>query len=162
MNAVTIVGVDPGLQGGIAVLTPYGPGRLLPMPTAGREIDLGEVARILIDLQAQEPHVALERAQAFPKAGVSGMFRYGCGYGGILGVCAALAIPVTLVAPAKWHRMLCTGNGNPKARAAEAAGRLFPDVTLTVGKGRKPHEGVVDALLIAEAGRRLLNGAANG
>jgi crossover junction endodeoxyribonuclease RuvC len=156
---VIIVGVDPGLTGGIAWLFPNLPVIVKPMPVAGGEIDLSEVARQLAKVPKVECHVFLERAQPMPKQGVCSSFNYGASYWGVRGICAALGIPYTLVAPVKWHRLLCVGDkGKPKERALRACIQLFPDVELRVGKGRKPHEGVVDALLVAEFGRRLLNG----
>ena len=42
-----------------------------------------------------------------------------------------------------------------KAMALVAAKRLFPDAKLTFGdKATKPHDGLVDALLMSEYGKR--------
>jgi crossover junction endodeoxyribonuclease RuvC len=150
-----ILGVDPGRTGGIAALIPGAAPALHVMPTIGRGIDF--VALCAIFARHHPAHVIMERAQAFPKAGASGMFNYGASYWGVQAICAALRIPLTGVTPAKWHRALITGrDGTPKDRALRTCVQLFPSVDLIVGKGRKPHAGLVDALLIAEYGRRAL------
>lgn len=154
---MNIVGVDPGITGGIAVL--YGSGNItvVPMPVIAKEIDFVALARWLNrQTPDREPAVFLERAQAFPKAGASGMFNYGASYWGTLAICATLRIPVTIVAPAKWHRALTQGDDDPKTKAIRACHQLFPSVNLCWGRSKKPHLGIVDALLIAEYGRRQL------
>lgn len=98
--------------------------------------------------------VYIEKAQAMPGQGVAGMFRYGQGYGEILGALAALGVPVIQVPPRTWQKVAYQGiGGEGKARSFEACRRLFPHVNLVPGKCRKPHDGLADALLIAYYGR---------
>ncbi len=156
-----IVGVDPGLSGAIVALPSMGKPVLWVMPTIGKEIAFGKIAEYLraANDRFDPAHVFLERSQAFPKMGVCSAFSYGASYWGVLAICAALEIPVTTVAPVKWHRALVSGtDGTPKGRALIACERLFPGVELRVGKARNAHEGLVDSLLIAEFGRRQLQG----
>jgi len=155
MNTV-IIGVDPGLTGGLAAISSEWHPRLAPMPTIGKQIDFGQLSEWLrLYGVVSGGQVFLERAQAFPKMGRSACFNYGASYWGVQAICACLKIPCTLVPPAKWHRALVVGrDGDPKMRALQTVMRLFPDVDLIIGKGKKPHQGVVDALLIAEWGRR--------
>ncbi len=157
---MTIVGIDPGVTGGLAALGNVVV--LVPMPAVAGEPNAREVA---IWLQGIAPdHVFIERAQSFPKQGVVSAFRYGTGYGMLRGICASLALPYTLVAPAKWHREIIglSKDGTPKDRALAAALRLFPGVNLRAPeRSKKCHEGLVDALLIAEFGRRVLLVGAN-
>ena len=158
----TVVGIDPGLTGGIAVISGATSTVVIEaMPVAAHEVDFVRLAFVLRSLNAeQNAHVFLERAQAFSKMGIVSAFNYGASYWGIRAICATLKIPYTLVAPAKWHRALIVGkDGSPKDRALRTCLQLFPDVDLIIGKGKKCHEGVVDALLVAEFGRRVLNGA---
>ncbi len=155
-----IVGCDPGLTGGIALLRDSFQPFLWTMPTIDRTIDFKKLSEIFkLMIHDEPPQVFLERSQAFPKMGVCSAFSYGASYWGVLAICAALEIPVTTVAPVKWHRALVSGtDGTPKGRALIACERLFPGVELRVGKSRKAHEGLVDALLLAEFGRRQLQG----
>lgn len=153
------IGIDPGLSGGLAFVHSGGVLATFVMPVLGKEIDFVKLTELLAGVPSLS-HVFLERAQAFPKMGVCSAFNYGASYWGVRAICAALKLPYTLVAPVKWHKALVVGDaGEPKDRAARTCRQLFPAVTLTVGKGRKPHEGIVDALLIAEYGRRQLGGA---
>ena len=68
----------------------------------------------------------------------------------------ALKMPYDLVRPQRWKNALgVVGTGAAGKKAARiVAMRLFPDLQENVAK----HDGMVDALLIAEFGRRLLKG----
>lgn len=147
-----IVGVDPGIGGGVAVLD-------------------GETARAYVmpplttfaqRLREQPPeHVFIERAQAMPKQGVTSMFTYGRHFGELLGVLVALRLQHTLVRPRDWCRAMHVGTAaeTPKHRSLEACERLFPHLDLrATTRSKKPHTGIVDALCIAEYGRRILRG----
>ncbi len=69
-------------------------------------------------------------------------------------------LPVVYVEPSKWPKTICEGidkDLKPKVRSALAVKRLFPSQITKIPvspKAKKMHEGVVDALLIAEFGRR--------
>ena len=152
-----IAGIDPGLTGGLAVLDDHGQRVFLaPLPLiAGREVATHELRQSLELFGVGT--VYLERAQAFPKMGVSGAFSYGAMFGAIYATCLSVCA-VVLVSPVKWHKTMCAGtpvDAPTKARALIAAERLFPGVDLrATAKSRKAHEGMMDALLIAEYGRR--------
>jgi hypothetical protein len=104
--------------------------------------------------------VYLERAQPMPKNGAVSMFNYGQHYGELIGVLTALCISFETVPPSVWTKALHQTRKSaltPKARSLQAVQRLFPDVRLTAPdseRATKPHDGIVDALLIAEYGRR--------
>jgi len=59
---------------------------------------------------------------------------------------------VALVAPRSWATKLHDPNStleNPKERSLEVARKLFPNETfLATDRSSKPHEGIIDALLI--------------
>lgn len=100
--------------------------------------------------------IFIEKAQAMPKQGVSSTFNYGTGFGRLIGWCEALGLPFELVTPQAWMRVMHAGTTgtDSKARSLQAAQRLFPGVSLIPGKCRKPHMGLVEALLICEYGVR--------
>lgn len=144
-----IIGIDPGKEGALAC------------------IDGDEVwVELLSNVTAQElgkccpfpsrTLVLIEKAQARPGQGVSSMFNYGTGFGRLMGWCEALGLPFELVTPQTWGKVMHAGTSgkDPKARSLQAVQRLFPGVALTVGKGKKPHMGLAEALLIAEYGVR--------
>lgn len=152
-----IAGIDPGLSGGIAIIDDTGkPIFVSPLQLiAGKEVDTRALGDTLDHFSVSCTY--LERAQAFPKQGVSSAFNYGVTFGVIYGVARSVGA-VVLVSPAKWHRVMCAGTPtdiSTKQRAQIAAERLFPDVDLrATTKARKAHDGMVDALLIAAFGRR--------
>ena len=150
-----IIGIDPGKKGALVILD--GENVILhQMPE-----DANSIVLILAEYTT-DSHVFLEKAQAMSiggnKQGVSSMFNYGVGFGTILGILAALKIPHTLVHPKTWCKVMHAGTtaDDAKARSLEAARRLFPSVQLIRPRCTKPDEGFIDAVLIAEYGRRCL------
>lgn len=154
-----ILGIDPGLKGALAIRSKDG---LLaePMPTNGDGgLHMPELARWL-RAHAQAIKMAyVERAHAFPGMGVSGAFNYGAGWGAIQGVLSALGIPYELVTPAKWTKALHAGISSdldPKVKSQVAASRIFPHMDFKASERcKKPHDGMIDAALIAEYGYRI-------
>lgn len=156
-----IIGIDPGKAGAIVHMWDNGEiHELCKMPEEPREI-----AYLLHKFRANAV-VYLEKAQVMTfggarKQGVVGMFNYGHHNGMIEGMLIALSIPYVLVAPQSWTRLMHEGTtgDDPKARSLQAAQRLFPHVNLLRSERcKKPDEGFVDALLIAEYGRRKMLG----
>lgn len=152
----SVMGIDPGLKGGVAVI----------------DIETGEanfwLLRAIMENRATPfdnivkafgvQHVYIEKAQAFPGQGVNAMFNYGTGFGRIIGWCEMLGIKHTLVAPQTWTKALhlgCTGK-DPKQKSKQAALRLFPgkDFRATTDSVTL-HDGLIDSLLVAEFGRRI-------
>ncbi len=96
-----------------------------------------------------------------PKNGAVSMFNYGVHFGQLLGVITSLGIAHTLIPPTTWTKTMHVGTTKtePKEKSLQAVRRLFPGQKLTFGeKAKKPHDGLIDALLIADYGRRILNG----
>jgi hypothetical protein len=155
------VGIDPGLSGGIAVLsediTTAVPMPVMPSPKGkGRVLDITSIIKILEAYKAGV--VFIERQQAMTGQGISSTGTTMQNYGILIGILAGLRVPYEIVGARKWQRELLTvpTKGDPKAAARAAAEALFPGVDLRRStRARKPHEGMVDAILIAEYGRRL-------
>lgn len=157
-----IAGIDPGLDGGLVLLekaTGWHPSMIAVMPTTGdgkRELDLGGIRTWL---ERSKPClVALERQQAMPKQGVSSTFRTGYGYGLLLGLCHGLGLRVGIYRALTWQTAIFAGApdvGGTKAVAAYVAAKLWPAVDWRATlRCRVPHDGLVDAALIAEYARR--------
>lgn len=140
----TILGIDPGETGAIAILHnsqyEFDVYDMPPNPA-----DLAELIGTLGDIDM----AYLEKAQAMPNQGVSSMFNYGVGYGTIIGILAARSIPYTLITPAVWKRALGL-TGKPKDASRALARSWFPHAPLS----RVKDHGRAEALLIAEWGRR--------
>ena len=144
------IGVDPGKNGGIAIIDSDG---VIAFPFSEE--------RLLIELDgiAQEYECVcyLEHVHAMPKQGVSSTFNFGMNFGFIQGVLKAYEIPYELVTPQKWKKEFsCTSDKNT---SIEVCKRLFPNVNLkATDRCKKDHDGIAEALLIAEYGRRHYNG----
>ena len=147
-----IVGIDPGISGGIACLSPDG-AEAEPMPLVGTEIDAGYLADWLI---TRSPAlVVVEKVGAMPGNGSVSMFKFGTGFGQILGVLEALKLSHYRVTPQAWKKAVLAGTSRDKTAAIEYVHRRYPDVCLTPGRKRTPHDGMADALCLAEYGRTL-------
>lgn len=159
------LGVDPGQKGALAFFGERGNCEefwCLEMFLAGKEIDGGAIARMLRQntgsFYDDKPGItlaAVEWAQAMPKQGVTSCFNYGAGFGKVLGVLEALEIPYRLVRPRAWKEVILAGTAKDKEAAIAYVRRAYPWANLTPGKKRKPHDGMADALCLAEYAQRV-------
>jgi len=154
-----ILGIDPGLTGGIGVLN--GHGQLLhayPMPIKARndtknEVDAAGLTRILTSLGTVIEMVVLERQRPMPslrfgKKAQSPQvgFSLGMSQGIVVGVAAALGLPLTYAEPQTWKKFYGLKGGRENKPLARArAIELYPGAPLS----RVKDEGVAEALLIA-------------
>lgn len=147
------IGIDPGKKGGIACIdtqsgirytVPYSDKDLLDM--CRDETYSGNTEHIMC---------CLEKVGARPGQGVVSMFNFGQSVGYIKGVLEAFRIPYQEITPQKWKREF--GLTSEKAASADVCGKLFPDIDLlATPKCKKPHDGMAEALLMAEYARRKL------
>lgn len=164
-----IVGIDPGLDGGIAIM-PYDYTDMeyasvaCPMPTTKgdkkREIfSDGVISCLTGDLHGHKLRVRLcviELVHAMPKQGVTSMFNFGLGYGTLLGILATLRIAVAKVPPQVWKKSVLDGTKRDKEAAISFAQTNHPSINLILPRCRKPHDGMADALCLATYGCRFL------
>lgn len=139
------IGIDPGKDGAMAVITPTGE-YIVPFGVEGYTLELRR-------LGAGNACCCLERVGAMPKQGVNSMFHFGENYGFIQGLLTANRIPYELVTPKKWKREFqITGDKNSSIAVCK---RLFPEVILRkTDRCRTDHDGMAEALLMAEYARR--------
>lgn len=151
------IGIDPGLTGAVAVLSPAGileglhdvPVLSLKVQRGTRAVyDVPGMVALLRPYGAAQAHVCIEEAQAMPGQGTRSMFTIGHGYGLWLGILAALQIPYTPVRPAIWKRSMVLGKDKEASRLR--AMQLYPGADLR----RKKHHGRAEALLLAVYGVR--------
>ena len=146
------VGIDPGQSGGIAIIQ----GEVVTvraMPVRDKEIDAREIHSILAFLP-ERTMVFMERVHAMPGQGVTSMFTFGKGYGKILGVLETMDIPYVLITPQTWKNVVLVGTDKGKSAAVEFCRARYPKVLLLeTPRCRVPHDGMADALCIAEYGR---------
>ncbi len=157
---MNLAAIDPGLSGGLAILKD-GEVTARPMPLGGKDLDLVLISQWLKD--SSPGLVIVEKVHSMPGQGVASMFKFGQGYGAILGIAAALTIPTELVTPQAWKKVVLAGSAKDKDAAIDYCRRAFPQVSLLpVPRCRKPHDGLADALCLLEYGRRVLVGQAFG
>lgn len=173
-----ILGVDPGLSGAVAAVTRDGCALwACPLPCVvhpprrkgGRSLRLLDAAALARTLTLERGRVALavvEEVHSMPRQGVASTFSFGRGLGAIEGILATLHVPVRLVSPQRWKAEVLGPRLRPeswsKGAAVAYAQRRFPGIALVPPRGRVPHDGLAEALLIAEFGRRLLAGESEG
>lgn len=156
-----VVGIDPGQQGAIVFLNERKfLHSLMPLKDKiEKEIDFTRVREILMK-ESRIDHVFLERAVPFAM-GSKSAFNYGRGFMALELAIQLAGLPVTYVEPAKWTKAMHAGikdDLKPKAKSITAVKRLYPQWLFDVPQTKtgKLHEGVVDALLIAGYGMRVL------
>lgn len=162
MDAQTIIlGIDPGLRGGLAFLDLAGRIDLFPMPTiADKDYDIQEIKSLL---KRFSPRLAvLEQQIALPGQGLTSTLQTGKGFGILLGLLAGLEIPHQIVGAQVWQRKLFTGvkaDLDTKAKSEIIAKRLFPGADFKRSdRARVAADGLTDGACIAEYGRRLYTG----
>ena len=159
------VGVDPGFDGAIAVIFPDGVSYNHPMPVMkGKKTsyDLSSIRDMFTTLRSKLK-VTVEIAGPIPpriKAGSLAQYHRGVNEGW-LWLFAALNIKHQAVKPRAWQRVMHAGVGGPlddtKRKSIIAAQRLFPEVSLLrTPRCSVPHDGIADALLLAEYARRTM------
>ena len=145
-----ILGIDPGLKGGIAIIDSTAIVLAKPMPLVGKEIDTRAIGETI--KQFNVTLAVIEKVHSMPGQGVASMFRFGMGYGMVKGALSVLSIPTQLVTPQAWKKVVLAGTKKNKNAAIEFVAMRYPSVNLTPGRIRKPHDGIADAVCLAAYG----------
>ena len=143
----TTIGLDPGVNGGIAWITDGKP-CAEKMPDTLQ--DLWELM-VSISLNAGSGGTGirayLEQVHSSPQMGVTSAFTFGNGFGHLEMALTASGIPFERVSPQKWQKALgCLTKGDKNVSKRKAQ-ELFPSI--------KMNHYIADSLLIAEYGRRI-------
>lgn len=140
------IGIDPGRDGGIAVLTPE-IGGVLAEAYKYSDDKLIEVIRS----HEGKARACVERASARPHQGVVSMFNFGQSYGAIKGILQALDVPYSTATPQQWKKALQVTKD--KQTSIDKAKSLYPGINLlATPRCHKEHDGMAEALLIATYG----------
>ena len=159
------LGVDPGLDGGLAFLA-GGVVTLHVTPTlaagkAGSSKRAFDRAAMVALLKSRPIALAvIEKVSAAPVhgrvQGTSSMFSFGQGVGLWLGMLAALDVPHQEVTPQAWKGHILAGTARDKLAAISFCQARYPGASLlATPRSKKPHDGLADALCLAEFARRL-------
>ena len=162
MNGKIIIGIDAGVNGGYAILHPHP--LCANVADALNDIQFFAEAMRKLKEYSQKCNIPLE-AYVEQVSGyirckhaqpASRSFVLGKSYGEVIGILIALEIPFKTVTPQKWQgEILPEVKGleynERKRRLREHAYKLYAFL--------KPTLKIADAILIAEYGRRVSNGA---
>ena len=149
-----IIGIDPGLSGGIAVLENNKVLSIFDMPVMSegkknkRQLNSAQLVKLLKDnvSKSEEISVVVEQVNAMPGQGVTSMFNFGQTFGAIKGICAALGWPIFFVRPSKWKKhfeLIKTSKDASRTKAIE----MYPSLADQLSKKKDVNKS--DAILIA-------------
>lgn len=157
------LGIDPGKSGSFSLIDEEGKIiHMIKIPTIGKEYDVQMMAHQLEEWKPFVKHAVLENVHAIQgRVGNSSNFNFGLGKGILIGLLQGLGIRYTMVNPKAWQKEVWEGvsrQKDNKQTSLLAAKRLFPNETFIPSeRARKPHDGMVDATLMAEYARRKFN-----
>jgi crossover junction endodeoxyribonuclease RuvC len=153
----TILGIDPGIRGALAVVAidPNGASPQLvdaiDVPTVGtgaaERVDVATVRDWI--LQHQPALALIERSQAMPRQGISSSFKYGRSAGQLEATVVLCAVPVAFIEPTKWKKIYNLHGGDKEA-ARQKALLLFPASHRLLALKRHHHR--AESALIALTG----------
>lgn len=136
------IGVDPGKNGGIALLS-GSEVKAWKIPETPQEI-----YTLLMLLRGHHPNcfALLEVVHSSPQMGVKSAFSFGQSYGVLQMALAASGISWEGVRPQQWQKALGCLSGGEKNKTKARAQSLFPALKIT--------HSIADSLLIAEYAKR--------
>lgn len=170
-------GIDKGKEGGIAIYSEEGKLKYFPMPV--NEADDTDFLKLLAILKKlpSNTHIVTEKLQAL--AGVRSKATFTFARQSAIVECAILAsgLPFTEVSPKKWTSFMwqdqklimkskvvgkhdsgdamVKSKTDSKAMSLSVAKKLFPSYDfLANNRSKKPHNGIIDAVLLAVYGKR--------
>jgi len=157
-----ILGVDPGIRGGLAIVAIDANGAApqlvyaIDIPVAGmgakERVDVLAIRNWIAQHAPQ--HAFVERAGVMPKQGISSGFKYGRAVGAIEAVITCCGIPLTIIEPTAWKKFHQLRGGD-KESGRQRALQLFPTAHDLVA--RKKDHGRAEAALIALSGLHQFN-----
>jgi len=150
-----IIGIDPGLSGGIAVLENNKVKNIFDMPVMAegkknkRQLNSAQLVKLLRDNYSDQDEVSVvvEQVNAMPGQGVTSMFNFGQTFGAIKGICAALGLPIYFVRPAKWKKHFELINSSKDASRTKTI-EMYPSLSNELAKKKDVNKS--DAILIAK------------
>ena len=147
------IGIDPGIKGGIAFIQADPPDcTVQAMPDYSDQDKLRNTFKTVGDLIKSGSHfkVIIEKAGMRPYQSGKSTITTLTNYGILLGIFIAYEIPYEEISSMKWKKYFTLTKD--KALSIKKAKELFPNLAETIGKS----DGMAEALLIAEYGRRKL------
>ena len=157
------IGIDIGKQGAVAIWDGENYIRH-KMPMIKKEVDWHRLHYLLQSYEGFNGMVVFEKLGVIFGSSKKTAFSMGQQMGAIEMLCVALSMPYTMVPAKTWQAEMFQGvseikktgtsKRDTKAMALVACKRLLPEVDLLFGIAKKPHDGLVDSLLMAEYAKR--------
>ena len=148
-----IIGIDPGLSGGIAILDDLKIFDMFDMPIMSEgkknknQLNSAQLVNIIKKhIVLGKTFVIVEQVSAMPGQGVTSMFNFGQTFGSIKGICAALNLPIFYVRPAKWKKHFELINSSKDASRTKVI-EMYPAISSRLS--RKKDVNKADAILRA-------------
>ena len=149
-----VVGIDPGLNGAIAILEDKKVLSIIDMPVMAdgkknkRQLNNAQLAEILRNNTSDDDEISVvvEQVNAMPGQGVTSMFNFGQTFGAIKGVCAALKLPIFFVRPSKWKKYFELINSSKDSSRTKVI-EMYPYLSDQLTKKKDVNKS--DAILIA-------------
>ena len=149
-----IVGIDPGLSGGIAILENNTVLKLFDMPVMAegkknkRQLNSALLVNIIKEniSKNEETAVVVEQVNAMPGQGVTSMFNFGQTFGAIKGISATLKLPIFFARPSKWKKHFELINSSKDASRTKVI-EMYPSFAEKLSKKKDVNKS--DAILIA-------------
>ena len=149
-----IIGIDPGLSGGIAVLDDLKIYDIFDMPIMSEgkknknQLNSAQLVNIIKKhvLKNDDTFVIVEQVSAMPGQGVTSMFNFGQTFGAIKGICAALSLPIFFVRPSKWKKHFNLINASKDSSRTKVI-EMYPSLSSQLAKKKDVNKS--DAVLIA-------------
>lgn len=173
------LGIDPGKNGACVLLNSEGKVvNQIVMPVFGKELDIHFFAGFIkgcYESCDKNMSVFIEEVHAIHGSSAGNTFEFGQAFMMCKAVCAALQIPYQTIKPKTWQKIMYNnikeirkkptidkngkkrkGKLDTKKMSLVSSKRKFPLFNnLKSKRCSVPHDGLVDAVLIAEAGRIL-------
>jgi len=172
-----VIGIDIGKAGSVYIQEKDKEGNYIgqgyKMPMIKTELDYLALYQLLEPYEASNGLVVFERLGVIFGSSKQVAWSMGHQSGAVEMACVALSIPFMKIPAKEWQKAMFVGvdeitktannlskTGKPsrdtKAMALVACKRLFPKLKLTFGnRAEKPHDGLIDAVLISEYAKRL-------
>jgi hypothetical protein len=156
------IGIDNGLTGALVAISDH-PGPPITktiMPTRGKakgnEVDAEKIWAWIGELACCDNVTVILETPGKHSPGAQALCSMWDSYGAIRGVLECRRIRHHRITPQAWQKVMLVGckKGDTKPAALAKAKQLWPEESwLATPRSTKPHEGLIDAALIAEYGR---------
>lgn len=161
-----LVGIDPGMQGAIAIYNTHEQviHKLInnPVDEEKREYKQEELVSILKEFNPENTFCILEKQHCMPGEGLPRTFKTGFGFGLFVGLLRGLRIPHQITYAKEWQRRVLLNYPKTmpvKERSIMNAKRFFNlEHLYRTPRSRIDHDGLADALNMVIYGMKFLSG----